>query len=291
MRFPPLVVLVAIALLAPPTQANEPMKVMTFNIRYDGRFSSPRAGELPWVASDGASRRDMVRQIVVDEDPDLLALQEALDHQVQEIHAVLPEHSVYTVGRDDGKATGEHCSIFYRTSRFDEVDAGTFWLCATPDEPGSKFPDAACPRVASWVHLRDRHAGGEDFVLVNTHWDHTSQAAREFAANAIMEKLTEIAPDGQAIVVGDMNAASSSPELARLVDGEPDSLIDAYRAVHPDQLPDEATFNGFKNRTTGARIDYVLHSRHFFPTSARIVRTTFDGQNASDHFPVVVELQ
>jgi endonuclease/exonuclease/phosphatase family metal-dependent hydrolase len=293
MKVTALLLIGVIVVAARPTHAaapmEVPMKVMTFNIRYDGGATGGE--ETPWKADVGTPRRDMVLQVIAEEDPDLLALQEALPHQVDDVHGRFEQYDLYSIGRDDGARAGEHCAILYRSSRFEKVDAGTFWLCESPSEPGSKFPGAACPRIASWVHLRDRKAGGGELMFVNTHWDHVSQPARQYAAGAIMTRLANQSPDGRAVLVGDLNARPNSEEVGRLLSDEDLPLVDAYRQVHSEERPDEATFNGFKNRTRGERIDYVFHSEHFSPISARIVRTTVDGANASDHFPVVVEVE
>jgi endonuclease/exonuclease/phosphatase family metal-dependent hydrolase len=54
---------------------------------------------------------------------------------------------------------------------------------------------------------------------------------------------------------------------------------------------DEASFNGWQGTTDGSRIDFILHSRHFTPTAAKIVRTSYDGRWPSDHYPVTATLE
>jgi len=267
------------------------ISVMTFNIRYDGHGGQPADDRNAWVSTNGSHRRDRVLQVIRQSDPDLLGVQEALDHQVQDLAELLTGHQVYAVGRDDGASGGEHCAIFYRTSRFDKLDEGTFWLCQQADRPGAKHPSAACPRIASWVRLADRHADGRELVLLNTHWDHIGRAAREYSAAAINEQLSRLAPRARAIVIGDMNATLDAPEMRLLFASQKLDWIDAYRRVHTKRGPKEATFNNFANRVEGQRIDYVLHTPAFTPTDAQIVRTAPGGQNASDHFPVLAELQ
>lgn len=270
--------------------AGEPLTVMSFNIRYDGHGNRPAPDANAWLHDSGDHRRDRVLRVIHEADPDLLGVQEALQHQVADIAARLPDHAHYTVGRDDGHDGGEHCAIYFRRSRFERLDAGTYWLCDEREQPGAKFPSAACPRIASWVLLREKSGDERQFLFLNTHWDHVSQEAREYSAAAIVEHLAKLGDDTPAIVVGDMNAMEQSPEMRRLLETDGVRLLDSYRQIHPQVQPNEATFNGFANRTAGRRIDYVLHSPAWKTTSAEIVRTTFDGRNASDHFPVVAEL-
>ena len=100
----------------------------------------------------------------------------------------LPGYAVFSAGRDDGKDAGESAAVFYRKERFEKLDGGHFWLSETPDVPGSKGWDAALPRVATWVRLKDRAAPDRPPVLfLNTHLDHRGAAAdavSRYAGNA-----------------------------------------------------------------------------------------------------------
>ena len=72
----------------------------------------------------------MVGQWVKSESPDVIGLQEALRHQIDDIKKIATAYSEYGVGRDDGKSRGEHCTILYLKKRFslDKSDCGTFWF-------------------------------------------------------------------------------------------------------------------------------------------------------------------
>jgi endonuclease/exonuclease/phosphatase family metal-dependent hydrolase len=271
--------------------AGETLKVMTYNIRYDGGTRPLPENEKPWAAETGPSRRDMVLSVIDSVKPDVLGLQEALPQQVDDVAAHLEGYQSYSVGRDDGRRRGEHCSIFYRADRFERLGEGTFWLCDTPDRPGSKHPAAACPRIASWVRLADRENDGKPLVFLNMHWDHVGREAREFAAQAVVDQLANIENADHAIVVGDLNSNEGSQEIELLLNDKRVPLSDAFRLVHPDQQSDELTFNGFHDRARGKRIDFVMTSPAWKPTSAEIVRTHFDSVLPSDHYPVVVELE
>lgn len=282
-------VLVLVAIAACPAVAMaDHVSVMTFNVR--GDFDGGVATDKPngWLAMSGEHRRDQVLRLVEQANPDLLGVQEAYANQVREVDAALPGHDVYAVGRDDGRSAGEHCAVYYRRSRFERLAAGTFWLSETPDEP-STFPGAACPRIASWVMLRDDANGGRELIVVNTHWDHVSAEARHHAAGLIRGRLERFVAGLPAIVMGDLNANEASEPLRTLLaDG---LLIDSYRRVHPTAEPNEATYHGFRGKTEGTRIDFVLATRDFVATDAEIVRQeASDGRLPSDHYPVTAEL-
>ena len=276
-------------LYAAPALAAEPLSVMTFNIRFDGHGNQPSDDPNAWLSTTGEHRRDRVLQVIKAANPDVLGVQEALAHQVHDLASELGGHAYYAAGRDDGAQAGEHCAIFFRRDRFELLNSGTFWLSDQPEVPGSMCLDAACTRIASWVRLGE--GNDDELLVVNTHWDHVSQPAREFAAQTILEFLKQNAGDAQVVLLGDMNAHEETPEIKLLLGSDEMPLADSYRELHPDVEESEATFCSFENRTTGKRIDHVLHSPHFKARSAEIIRTIFGGKTASDHFAVLVELE
>lgn len=262
---------------------------MSFNLR--GDFDGGVATEKPdgWLSKTGEHRRDLALRLVRQADPDLLGVQEAYRNQVDEIDAALPGHGVYAVGRDDGATAGEHCAIYYRRERFERLDAGTFWLSETPDRP-STFPGAACPRIASWVVLKDLADADTQWLILNTHWDHVSNDARQHSAEQIRARLADLAQGRPAIVMGDLNVPEESEPIRTLQGAGDERLIDSYRAVHPERKATERTFHGFRGGREGSRIDYLLHTPDLRATAAAI---EFGDQNArfpSDHYPVTATL-
>lgn len=283
-----------------------PIRMMSFNVRFDEAqgYLSPK--ENAWIAFTGDHRRDLALQVISDYDPDLLGLQEPLHNQVEDIRASLTKHSFYGVGRDDGQQTGEYCGIFFRKARFECVDQRTFWLNEHVDKPGSKFPKTCCARIASWVILKDLQADDQEYLVLNTHWDHQIQEARLYSAKLIRQRLVKLANKRPMIVLGDLNVPPDNPAFEMLVSPAPENplqLVDSFREVHPKprepekpsdrfQLrPEEGTFNGFKGWPIGNRIDFILHSNHFRAVKAEIVRFNKQGRYPSDHFPVTATLQ
>ena len=270
------------------------LKVMSFNIRYSQAGQSEQATENNWNDAK-FPRRERTIRVIRENMPDILGVQEARDPQIKDLQAALPEFDFYGIGRDDGKTGGEYTGIFYLQDRFTQVDAGSSWLSATPEKPGTTFytaPDAV-PRIASWVRLVDKTSGGELFVL-NMHWDHISVPAREQSARLVRRRLTDLAEGLPAIVMGDLNAPEDSKAVSELVgakDAPGRPLKDSFRAVHPEPSREESTFNHWKGTTVGKRIDFILHTAEFKPTAAEIVRTDYDGRWPSDHYPVTATLR
>lgn len=293
--------------LAGPSQADvSPIRVMSFNVRFDeaAGYLSPK--ENAWIALTGNHRRDLALQVISDYGPDLLGLQEPLHNQIEDIQTSLPKHGFYGVGRDDGQQAGEYCGIFFRKSRYECVDQGTLWLNEQADKPGSKFAKTCCARIASWVILKDLQNKDQEYLVLNTHWDHQIQEARLYSAKFIRQRLVKLAGERPIIVLGDLNVPPENRAFTQLVtptQENPLQLVDSFREVYPKptepekpsdrfQLrPEEGTFNRFKGWPFGNRIDFILHSDHFRAVEADIVRFHKAGRYPSDHFPVTATLR
>jgi endonuclease/exonuclease/phosphatase family metal-dependent hydrolase len=268
------------------------LRVMSFNIR--NSKAKEAASENNWNDTT-FPRRERAIRVIHENAPDLLGVQEARPSQVQDLKNALPEYGFYGVGRDDGKNKGEFAGIFYRKDRFTQTAAGSFWLSETPEKPGTSFYLAinACPRVASWVKLNDQKTGRE-LLLLNMHWDHISDPARQKSALLVRERLVKLGSDLPAIVTGDLNAHEDSAAVKELVAANGSAgrkLADSFRELRPKRSTNESSFNYWKGTVEGSRIDFILHTRELIPVAAEIVRTSYDGRWPSDHYPVVATLK
>ena len=262
--------------------ADEAIDVMSFNVRY----GTARDGANHWK-----NRRKMVVQTIHKHDPDLLGGQEVLDFQRDYLKQELPGYGCIGVGRDDGKNRGEMTAVFFRMERFEMLASGHFWLSPTPDKVGSRGWDAAIPRMATWVKLRDKQASdARPLLFLNTHFDHRGAEARKRSAELIVQQLKTLGAGACVVVTGDFNAAEGSKPYAALFDPRVSGLLDTYRVFVPTPTPDEGTFTGFKTADGRARIDWVACSDHFAVVDAKIVRDKIDGRWPSDHFPVTARL-
>jgi len=261
----------------------EPLRVMSFNIRY----ANTADGADAW-----SQRTEPFFDTVNAFGPDLVGFQEVIAVQHDALTARLAEYAFVGVARDDGKREGEWSPIAYRKSRFTAVDQGNFWLSETPEVIGSKSWDAAITRICSWVRLRETTTGRE-FLFANTHFDHKGVVARQEASRLISARLPLIAAGLPAILTGDLNIDEDNPAYAVLTrPTAPTAIrwIDAFRAVYPTRSPDELSFNGFKGGTAGSRIDFIFHTADFTATAAAIDRTSRNGRYPSDHYPVTAVL-
>lgn len=247
--------------------AQPALKVMTFNIRY----GTAKDGEFAWDA-----RRDLVMDVIRREQPDVLAIQEGLAFQLDEIAPVLADYDKFGQHRNGG-LSGEFSGVFVRKDTCEVVDSGELWLSPTPEIVGSKGWDAALPRMAVWVELR--LANGERIRVYGTHFDHRGAEARLESAAIMVEHAQDGPPS---IFMGDFNAEPESPPIAAfLAAGYRSSL----QVCDPTNML--GTFNGFQTAQPTRRIDDIFCSAGLEPTSARILEDRVDGIWPSDHFPVV----
>ena len=268
--------------VGPIADKNLTVRVMSFNIRY----STARDGEDRWE-----KRQGMLLDTIRAFNPDLLGTQEVLADQADFLREKFPEYGFFGGGRDDGKRQGEFSPVMYRKDRFELLASGQWWLSPTPEKVGSKGWDAALPRIVTWARLKERTAG-VTFLFFNTHWDHVGNMARVESGKLMRRMIDEKRGDDPVIVTGDFNSTEESEQYRTLTAGNDEGvrLIDAYRAVHPERKPDEASFNGFKGTRKGMQIDWILHSPHWTPRSATIDYTSKDGRTPSDHYPVTAVL-
>lgn len=270
-----------------PTVAQEQTQrihVMSFNIRYG-------------TANDGINRWDLRKEFLAETirnfDPDLLGTQETLASQRDFIAETFPNFGVVAAGRDDGKEAGEMAALFYRKDRFEPLEQGHFWLSQTPDIVGSKGWDAALPRIATWVKLKDlQSTDSRPILFVNAHLDHKGSTARLESCRLIRSRLDAIGKDARWIVTGDFNADPKDDPYRALFDlSGVRKLADTFRVIHPNAGPNEGTFSAFDaTKTSGPRIDWIACSEEFQVRLARIDRTSRDGRTPSDHFPVTAVL-
>ena len=247
---------------------------MTYNIRYN----NPGDGVNAWP-----NRRDRLAALVRFQAPDVVGFQEALRGQIDDLAERLPGYEWVGVGRDDGADGGEFSPVFYRSDRVELLDHGTFWLSDAPDEVGSVGWDAALPRVATWVRIS---VDDQEYVVVNTHFDHVGEQARRNSAELIVARAAALASGAPVIVLGDFNAAPDSISYATLAD----ALSDA-REVASDAYGPEETFFGFAVAdTVGRRIDHVFVDARLSVSHVAVLTEHIRGRYLSDHLPVVADI-
>jgi len=265
----PVVLFLAIACRA------QELKVMTYNIRFD----NPADGVNAWP-----NRKSKVFELLKQYDPDILGVQEALEHQIKEIIMAIPEYDFIGVGRDDGKTKGEYSAILYKKSKFSVSDPATFWLSETPAVPGSKNWDAAITRVVTWSKFKAKNTETEFYVL-NTHFDHIGKEARKKSAELIRKRTSEL-KGAPVIITGDFNCTRQDEPYKIMMQKNAITLIDPA----PENAP--GTYCTFVvNGPECNPIDYIFHTPQWKSSHYKII-TDNDGKHyPSDHLPVMVTLR
>jgi endonuclease/exonuclease/phosphatase family metal-dependent hydrolase len=267
-----------------PVTAAAPLRVMTFNLRYD----TPSDGANAWP-----HRRDWVAALIRFHAPDAVGVQEALVHMLTDLDSRLPGFARVGVGRADGRAGGEFSAILYRTDRLELLDSGTFWLSPTPEVAGSKGWDAAIERVATWARFRDRRTGCRHLHL-NTHFDHVGEQARQESARLLRRRIANLGNRMPVVVTGDLNADPASEPYRILsrdtIDGTP-PLRDALVASRDSHYGPTSTWTAFRAIEPGRRIDYVLVSPQVRVSTHAILPDSWDGRFPSDHLPVLAAVE
>lgn len=259
-------------------QTASPLRVMSFNIRYG-------------TANDGDDHWDRRKAFLVDvlrqESPDVIGLQEALHPQIAYIVEALPEYAMVGVGRDDGVRAGEYTAILYRTAKLSLNRSDTFWFSETPSVVASKSWGNTITRICTWAQFTTPE--GRPLYVFNVHLDHQSQPSREKSAALLRGRVEARDPKAPAIVMGDFNAGERNPAVASMVEGG--VLRDTFRTRHPSASP-VGTFTGFKlGQVSGEKIDHIFATSDWEVVDAAIVRTERNQRYPSDHFPVTASVR
>jgi endonuclease/exonuclease/phosphatase family metal-dependent hydrolase len=261
-----------------------PLRVMSFNLRYDTPNDSANA----WP-----NRKDWVAALVRFHGADVVGVQEALAHMLTDLDARLPGYARVGVGRADGRARGEFSAILYRTDRLALLDSGTFWLSPTPEAPGSKGWDAAIERVATWARFRDRLTGCSHLQL-NTHFDHIGEQARQESARLIRRRLVQLAGGLPIVMTGDLNSTPTSAPYRILtrdtVAGATPPLADGFFTSRTGNYGPSSSWTAFRAIEPGRRIDYVLVSAAVTVSAHGILPDSWNGRFPSDHLPVLASV-
>lgn len=261
------------------------LTVMTFNVRYDEEADGLHA----WP-----HRRSLVRATIEAHAPDLLGVQEPMPHQWDDLTRALPLLSPFPSA--DEAYHEEPVGGFFRLSRLEARDSGTFWLSDTPDAPHSiTWPNDYGARLCRWVKLHDRQAQRE-IVFACTHFDTNALSSVPSAKVVHAELDAAVGSSVPIVLVGDFNCAAGSGahEYLRREGGYRDAWTEAGHA--DDGV---VTFNGFADgagpQVDGEhgnyRIDWILVRGPLRCTSAEIDSRREGGMPPSDHYPVIATLE
>lgn len=254
------------------------ISVMSFNIRLN-------------VNSDGINawpnRLNTVSNMLKEQNPDLIGMQEVLPDQLVDLKSILKDYSQLGVGRVDGNTKGEYCPVFIHNSKFKIHSHGDFSLSENPSVFGQIAWDAGCERIATWVILINK-ANQDSILFLNTHLDHIGEIARLESAKLILKKIGEIAPRMAVVVTGDFNAVPTSTVVKKFLTNYFSNSSDLASIKSGPNY----TFHDFGRLPLNQRrtIDYIMVSKHFLVQSYSVI-TDPDSAFISDHHPVTAKIK
>ena len=260
-------------------------RVMSFNVR----CATGADGDNNWEF-----RRETLLDVVKENDPMLLGLQEALPVQMKYLKENLTDYKCIGVGRDDGKEKGEVMAIFYKTDMVELLDSGTFWLSQTPDVP-SKGWDAACFRTVTWGKFKCKKTGKE-FVYANTHLDHVGTIARKLGAKLILSRMFDVTKGELPFFVsGDFNVNDQHEAYQSITEGVDNipGLRDSNKIAKERDAAQEYTFHNWGKITAenGQIIDFIFVNDKVDVLKFKINPVKHsNGRYASDHVSIVATL-
>lgn len=242
-----------VALLA----SGNPFKVLSFNVRHHDD-SDPQSIE---------QRKGNIRQIIVDNAPDVFGVQEFSDNSFEtwfrDQMAALGYGEYYDTG-----ITGTPKAIFYKSTRFTLQRSGTVRLGSPP-----------IINTATWVVLQDKITSNKYFIS-NSHWQFDSQPTRIANANALVEMVKQQNTDKLPVIVfGDFNARPGTTEILNLK-----SELDVVDALGDNT--GDYTFHGW-DATGSSKLDWIMSDRSMAFTSSSVITTSYNGYWPSDHWPIM----
>ena len=174
--------------------------VITYNIKYDNKSDSENSWDVRKVA---------MLELINTLSPDILCIQEGLNHQVEYLNSKMINHNYVGVGRDDAKENGEYCAIFFNEKRYKLLKSSTFWLSESPDDVSVGW-DAALERICTYA-LLETIDGKYKIWVFNTHFDHVGNIAREESASLLLKKIQMLNTTKEPVLLmGDLNASYNS---------------------------------------------------------------------------------
>jgi endonuclease/exonuclease/phosphatase family metal-dependent hydrolase len=250
------------------------LHLITFNLRYEGGDPTPRTWD---------ERRPLVKTVLKREQPTVLFTQEGLYGQNQDVLEDLQDHDWIHLGRLGGSKS-EATAVFWDRGRLKVLEYDHLWLSDTPLLIGSTGWGNNVVRMLTWVRFLDLRTGKE-FSVVNNHFDHQSEDARQKGAQMNLDVIAPFVEQGLPVVTaGDFNQEPDTPTYTILTDG---GLIDTMLDAEEQVTPVYATWNGWDPTPTetGRRIDWILTTPDIRIVKAAVNTYSKDGATPSDHFP------
>lgn len=258
----------------------------SFNIRTADGYGD-RGTKRDWKL-----RRGNVGDFIKDQNLSIVGCQEVLHEQLLDLRRMLADYDYEGVGRDDGATQGEYSPIFWKRDEWERVNGGTFWLSETPHQVGSRGWDAALPRIATWVLLKNR-ISERQLMCINTHFDHVGVQARVESGKLIQKMAKQIAGNIPLVLTGDFNVGMESDVYHSITHNNSFPVLDTYMEGAPHFGP-YYTFHDFGRRKADRceKIDFIFATPnvHVLSTLIQAEDRSENPKHVSDHNPIVARI-
>ena len=272
--------MVACNSLPQPVQAPRPdtLRVATYNVHYI--WMGRNTGD--WSVGDWERRKGPLQTAFRSLEADIIGFQEmesfgrgmapanlTLDWLVEQN----PDYAAAAVG--DPAVFPSTQPIFYRRDRLQLRDQGWFFFSDTPDVIYSPTFNGSWPAFTSWAEFADQN--GAVFRVYNLHTEYRSASNRKQSAALVAQRIAQPATRMPVFVIGDFNAIRGSSTLG--------ILEDAGVTFWPAQ---GSTFHFNRGLNLFPAIDHIGGTDGIMPVGRTFsIRGRFDGEWATDHYPVV----
>ncbi|SCM69488.1 endonuclease/exonuclease/phosphatase family protein [Donghicola eburneus] len=267
-----------------PPQPENSIRLATYNVHYIKL--QEETGQ--WSIEDWHRRKEPLNTAFRAIGPDIITFQEMesfASENGDEVNLARdyllernPEYSY--AARGDWTYCPMTQPIFYRTSRFELLDEGSFAFPETYKRMRHTCEIGGYPYFASWVKLRVK-ATGQTLRVVNMHLDYCNQKNRRKSAELISQHIDPWMADGDHVVLmGDFNSWDGMRPLRVL----------ARRGLNIPQIAG-STFHFNRGLHLFAAIDHMGFSENIrLATTPVVVRQKFLGEYPSDHYPLLSDV-
>ena len=262
------------------------LTILTVNLRFDTESD----GEFRW-----ANRRGSIRGLIERMRPDVIATQEGLRPQLEDLASLLPEYELADAHRTWIDRRMYPC-IFVRSDRLTVRESGDCWLSPTPKIAESKIIGSNYPRLMSWVRLAVRD-DPDTYLVANVHLDNSNRKVRARQMSIAADELGKARGSDALVLCGDFNDMPDGPVRDAVYRKLPD-LYDPWKSAAKRE---QSTVRGFPNQQRGTadeqsagvvdapRIDWILLDHSLTFTRVARIEETPEGMPPTDHFPVICE--
>ena len=268
---------------------SQPIRVLTFNVRYGSDFIEamrrPLGASAPGDYQPWSVRYPEIKKLIDNYSPDVIGLQEMhtdkdIAHIVQLNRYTLSTYHLKEFEYGDA-------ALLFKTERFDLLDSGQLWLGPNSTLPLSLgFKPFAMIRYINWVVLREKNSRFS-FLFLNTHFDNNPEN-KEKSADLFYTHFADLIGAYPIILVGDFNTKAVTDRYQRLIGAKDNTplLINAYdldvsidpaETAHPNELIDHILVGGPCKTTAN---NWLVDKQ-----------TLPNGETLSDHFPVFAQVQ